>query len=77
MNRDKDIIGLNIKNLMEAYGYSQQELALEADISQSSLSQYINGERMPNAKVIYKITKVLDCTLDELFDESILDQEEP
>lgn len=77
MKKYKDIIGLNIEHMMEMYGFTQEELSIETGISQSAICQYINGNRMPKADILYEIAQVLECKMEEFFDESILDEEEP
>ncbi|MBX9782051.1 MAG: helix-turn-helix domain-containing protein [Chitinophagaceae bacterium] len=40
--------------------FTQEHLALEANISQSQLSKYESGESVPNADMLRKMAKVLN-----------------
>lgn len=59
-------IGNNIRDALDDWGMSQQELADEAGISQTTISRYINGDIMPSLKNIINIAYVLECDLTKL-----------
>lgn len=65
-----DIFKGNLKSLMDEVGYSQQELAQEANIDQSTISKYLNGTRMPSVRALNNIAIALHCTIDELIGNS-------
>ena len=44
------------------------KIARETGISEQTISYYINGVRLPNARNIYKLARVLDVSYDELMD---------
>lgn len=57
---------------LDRYLYKKQfpnwKIARETGISEISISRYINGVRLPNARNIYKLARVLDVSYDELMD---------
>lgn len=66
-----DIFKGNLRSLMDEVGYSQQELAQEAKIDQSTISKYLNGTRMPSVRALNNIAIALNCTVDELIGNSM------
>lgn len=66
-----DIFKGNLKSLMDEVGYSQQELAQESKIDQSTISKYLNGTRMPSVRALNNIAIALNCTVDELIGNSM------
>lgn len=55
-----------LQEQMRYYNMSQKELALEANLSRSTISQYIKKERMPTVRSILNICWVLGMEVDEL-----------
>lgn len=56
----------HIKQLREAAGLKQYELAARAGVKQSSVYKWENGIGMPTAENIVKLTRILNCTSDAL-----------
>lgn len=48
-------------------GWSQKKLADETGISESTVSRYLNGERVPKVNNIHKISDALDLDPMEIF----------
>lgn len=63
-----NIFGDNLAKMISKAGYSQEEFAKEAGLSQSTVSKYINKQQLPGIKAIVKIAYVLDCDVTELAD---------
>lgn len=63
-----DIFSNNLIDVLNEQGYSQEELAYETNLSQSTISKYINKKQMPSLKAIINIAYTLDCSIDELID---------
>lgn len=63
-----DIFSDNLIDMLNEQGYSQEELAYETNLSQSTISKYINKKQMPSLKAIINIAYALDCNIDELID---------
>lgn len=59
-------LGLNIRGLREAYGMSQLDLANELGISDSTISSYELGERIPLRDILLNIAKIFRVTEHEL-----------
>lgn len=54
-------VGNNIKKLQEDMGWSQEKLASKLDIAGATLSNYINGIRLPSLELLLKL-----CNLSEV-----------
>lgn len=61
-------IGNNIKDVLEDSWMTQKELSEETGLSESTISCYIRGTRMPSIKNIVNISLALDCDLTELIE---------
>lgn len=66
MNVNKQL-GMRIKYLRSLKKWSQEDLALEADINKNYLSDLERGERNPTVMVLNKISIAFGITLEELF----------
>lgn len=55
-----------IKELREAKGYSQLELAYMCGLRGDAISQYESGRRRPNGKALSKLSRALDCSMEEI-----------
>lgn len=63
-----DIFSVNLIDMLKEQGYSQEELAYETNLSQGTISKYINKKQMPSLKAIINIAYALECSIDELID---------
>jgi len=61
----RDTFATNLRRLRNARGWSQDELALEAKISRSYLSQLEKGVYYVSIKVIGRLAQKLDVEPDE------------
>lgn len=59
-------IRLKIRQLREAAGMTQGELAREVGVTQTALSGYEHSAHMPPLETAAKIADVLGCTIDEM-----------
>lgn len=59
-------IGKKIANIIKSKGITQRELAEQINISESTLSRYIKGERMPKLEILYSIAEALNISIDAL-----------
>lgn len=55
-----------IKDKREQMNISQQHLADALGIDQSTVCLWETGKTMPRAKLLPKIAKILNCTVDDL-----------
>lgn len=53
-----------------ARGLTQQELAEQVGVSRQAIGSIERGEGNPNIRLCIKICKALNCTLDDLFNNS-------
>ena len=66
MDSNKEL-GMRIKYLRTLKHWSQEDLALEADVNKNYLSDLERGMRTPTVKVLEKIAQALSISLEELF----------
>lgn len=74
----KNMVGLKLKELREARGLSQRELAKEfqligCDIDQNVITRTERGERKVSDKEIWAITIVFGITTVDLFENNDVD----
>lgn len=60
-------IGKRIVKARNAKGMSQEKLASESGIDRSHIGFIEQGRRKPTLSTLYKITNVLDLSLEQLF----------
>lgn len=65
-NEPKKIWFRNLQKAREAKGYTQIKLAMEAEISQQSITFYETGTRVPSLEVAAKLAKILNTSIDYL-----------
>lgn len=58
---------MRIKYLRSLKHWSQEDLALEANVNKNYISDLERGERNPTVKVLEKIAKAFNIPLSELF----------
>lgn len=56
----------SIKEILEAKGMSQRELADKVGITEVTLSRYVNGNRVPKAPVAMCIARALGVDIEEI-----------
>ena len=59
-------LGDNIKRLMKYNGYTQKQLAMRSQCTESAISRYISNEREPSIKILKNLAIALGVTVDEL-----------
>lgn len=59
MEDDAKKVAKKLKELSSEKGWSQKELARNADLTTSAVSRYFNGTRMPNAKALSNMAAAL------------------
>lgn len=67
-DEDSIRIGMAIKKQRIKYGLSQNKLAKKLFISQTHLSNIENGRVFANTKLLIKLSRLLKCSMNELFD---------
>lgn len=61
-------LGARLKELRQQAGLSLRELARQADVSPSLVSQIENGKSRPSVSTLYTFARLLNVAVDELFD---------
>lgn len=61
-----DIFGDNLRDLMREVGITQRELAREAGLSESVVSDYLNKRKMIGVRALINICIVLDCEITDI-----------
>ncbi len=56
----------NLKKIVKAKNKSLTSLAVELEVSQEAISQYISGKIKPKTKTIIEMAKILDTSTDYL-----------
>ena len=63
-----NIFGDNLVDLLKDANMSQRDLADEAGLSESAISDYMHKRKMPGLRAIINISYALDCDLNDLID---------
>lgn len=58
----------NLVYYMNRLGYSQSYLSEITDISEGSISKYVNALQMPRLSTLMRLATALHCTVEELVD---------
>lgn len=66
MDFDKKAIGERIKEYRLKRGFTQSDLAKQADITRIALGNYERGERIPTIDIFARIAMSLNASIDEL-----------
>lgn len=62
----KKLVGKNVKRIREDHGWSQEDLAFEADLHRTYISGVERGVRNPTVTAIARMAKALEVTPDVL-----------
>lgn len=63
-----DNLGERLKDIRLKQGLSLRELARQAKVSPSFISQIENGKSQPSVATLYSFSQLLDISIDDLFD---------
>ena len=63
---NKYAIGNNISALLKQKKMTQHELAARIGSHQDTLSRWMTGQRQPSSYALYRISKVLGVTMEDL-----------
>jgi transcriptional regulator with XRE-family HTH domain len=63
----RELVGVNIRKLRNDRQMSQEELAFQAELDRSYLSEIENGYKSPGIEMLAKISKALGVKLASLF----------
>ena len=57
----------NLEDLRKSSGLTQQELSESAEVSRKSINAIENGVYVPSTVLALKISKTLNCSVEDLF----------
>ena len=60
-------LGMRIRFLRKNLHWSQEDLALNANINKNYISDLENGRRNPSLEILERISNAFNITLEELF----------
>lgn len=63
---DAKMIGERIKEKLTEHGYKQKELIEKTGISKAAISNYMNGNRVPDTESVLKISNILETSVEWL-----------
>ncbi|MGM9834275.1 MAG: helix-turn-helix domain-containing protein [Bacilli bacterium] len=66
--KDEKTTMKNLKKIVKAKNKSLTSLAIELEVSQEAISQYIGGKIKPKTSTIIKMAKILNTSTDYLLD---------
>lgn len=58
----------NVKIMMNEKGFTQVSLAKKLGLGKTTVNSWLSAHKEPTLSNIYKLTKALDCTFEELVD---------
>ena len=67
-DRCKEEFRNRLLELMADNAYNQQTLAEVANISQASISNYLNKKTLPDLYAVRQLARAFNCSIDELLD---------
>ena len=57
----------NLEDIRKSAGLTQQELSIKAEVSRKSINAIENGIYVPSTVLSLKISKTLNCKVEDLF----------
>ena len=67
MGRSHEKLLNNLEELRKSAGLTQQELSESAEVSRKSINAIENGIYVPSTVLALKISKTLDCKVEDIF----------
>jgi putative transcriptional regulator len=68
MGKDHKKLLNNLEELRKSAGLTQQELSVKAEVSRKSINAIENGVYVPSTVLALKISKTLNCKVEDLFE---------
>lgn len=62
---------MSLRTLIRKKNMTQKDVAEAAGFTQAAMSRYVNGSRNMRIDTLYKIARVLDVSMNELFEEVV------
>ena len=64
---EKEVLSINIKLLRQKKGFRQEDLARELNVDRTTVTKWETGGAVPKTSKLPQIAKILDCTIEELY----------
>lgn len=61
-------LGKNICYQLKKNNLTQKYLAWKLGVTESTLSRWCHGKQIPSLSVVYAMSKIFGCTMDELME---------
>lgn len=58
----------NLKRLIRAKGLRQGWIAEQVGVTDTAISYWVNNHRQPSGVYIARLTKILECSAQEIYD---------
>lgn len=65
-NRNAEIVGENLKRIMEAKNLTNIKLAEMCGVDRRTISGYRHGKAMPRKDIMLAMCEALECTVEQL-----------
>lgn len=67
MGKNHEKLLNNLEELRKAAGLTQEELSIKAEVSRKSINAIENGIYVPSTVLALKISKTLNCKVEDIF----------
>jgi len=67
MGKNHEKLLNNLEELRKSTGLTQEELSVQAEVSRKSINAIENGIYVPSTVLALKISKTLNCKVEDLF----------
>lgn len=67
MGKNHEKLLNNLEEFRKRAGLTQQDLSVQAEVSRKSINAIENGIYVPSTVLALKISKTLECSVEELF----------
>jgi putative transcriptional regulator len=67
MGKNHEKLLNNLAEFRKRAGLTQEDLSIKAEVSRKSINAIENGIYVPSTVLALKISKTLECTVEELF----------
>jgi len=74
--KKNNVFGIRLRRFILARGETQREVAKRAGITEAALSYFIRGMRLPTAVSLYRLSRALDVSMNELWEGGSFGREE-
>ncbi len=66
-----NLISMYLQYLRKSYGYTQDDLARELNISRQAVSKWETGTTIPNLEILLELSKLYDVTINDILEPKV------